>query len=36
MSIETNAETVHNRLTFNAKLKETASPETSKMCARTD
>ena len=25
--------TVHNWLTFNAKLKETAGPETSKMCA---
>ena len=36
MSIETNAITVHNWLTFNAKLKETAGPETSKICARTD
>ena len=35
MSIETNAITVHNCLTFNAKLK-TAGPETSKICARTD
>ena len=33
MSIETNAKTVHNWLTFNAKLKEIAGPETSKMCA---
>ena len=36
MAIETNAITVHNWLTFNAKLKETAGPETSKICSRTD
>ena len=36
MSIETNAITVHNWLTFNTKLKETAGPETSKICTRTD
>ena len=34
MSIETKAITVHNWLTFNAKLKKkTAGPEISKMCA---